>query len=77
MLDLPREERVPANRLRKGEHGVWQRHDWEHAISDDADFAQHADYIHFDPFKHGLVARVRDWPFSPSHPMVRLGVYPT
>jgi hypothetical protein len=29
-----------------------------------------------NPVKHGLVARVRDWPFSSFHRMVRLGVYP-
>jgi putative transposase len=73
---LPREERVSASRLRKGERGVWQRRYWEHTIRDEADFAQHADYIHFNPVKHGLVTRVRDWPFSSFHRMVRLGVYP-
>jgi putative transposase len=73
---LPREELVSASRLRKGERGVWQRRYWEHTIRDEADFARHADYIHFNPVKHGLVARVRDWAFSSFHRMVRLGVYP-
>jgi putative transposase len=39
-------------------------------------FAQHADYIHFNPVKHGHVSRVRDWPYSSFHRMVRFGVYP-
>jgi putative transposase len=34
------------------------------------------DYIHFNPVKHGHVSRVRDWPYSSFHRMVRFGVYP-
>jgi putative transposase len=34
------------------------------------------DYIHINPVKHGLVPRVRDWPYSSFHRMVKLGVYP-
>ena len=33
-------------------------------------------YIHFNPVKHGLVARVRDWPYSSFHHYVRRGVLP-
>jgi Resolvase, N terminal domain len=35
-----------------------------------------ADYIHFNPVKHGHVSRVRDWPYSSFHRMVQAGVYP-
>jgi putative transposase len=45
-------------------------------LRDEDDLARHADYIHFNPVKHSLVDRVRDWPFSSFHRMVRLGVYP-
>ena len=31
---------------------------------------------HTNPVKHGLVPRVRDWPHSSFHRMVKLGVYP-
>ena len=37
---------------------------------------RHADYIHINPVKHRLVARVSDWPYSSFHRMVKLGVYP-
>jgi putative transposase len=30
-------------------------------LRDEEDFARHADYIHFNPVKHGHVSRVRDW----------------
>ena len=74
---LPLCEQVSASRQRKRERGVWQRRYWEHTIRDDDDFARHADYIHFNPVKHGYVQRAQDWPFSSFHRMVRLGFYPT
>jgi putative transposase len=62
--------------MRKRERGIWQRRYWEHTLRDEDDFAQHVDYIHFNPVKHGHVERVRAWPFSSFHRMVRLGLYP-
>jgi len=73
---LPKGERISPSRLRKGERGIWQRRYWEHTLRDAGDYSRHADYIHFNPVKHGLVTRVRDWPYSSFHRMVRLGAYP-
>jgi putative transposase len=73
---LPRGEPVSASRAEKQERGIWQRRYWEHTLRDEADFARHVDYIHFNPVKHGYVSRVRDWPHSTFHRMVRLGLYP-
>ena len=56
------------------EKGVWQRRYWEHAIRDDADLARHVDYIHFNPVKHGHVARVVDWQYSSFHRFVERGL---
>jgi putative transposase len=69
-------ERISLSRARKGERGVWQRRYWEHTLRDEADFARHVDYIHFNPVKHGHVRQVCDWPHSSFHRMVRLGIYP-
>ena len=66
-------ERTPS-KAAKRERGLWQRRYWEHVIRDDADLARHADYIHFNPVKHGLVSRVCDWPHSSFHRYVRRGV---
>jgi REP-associated tyrosine transposase len=63
-------------RNRKGEHALWQRRFWEHTIRDDGDFTRHVDYIHINPVKHGLVARVKDWPYSSFHRYVRQGLLP-
>jgi putative transposase len=73
---LPARERISQSRLRKGERGIWQRRYWEHTLHDERDFARHVDYIHFNPVKHKLVTKVKDWPHSSFHRMVRLGVYP-
>jgi len=64
------------SKLKKREKGIWQRRYWEHAIRDDADFERHVDYIHFNPVRHGLVARVRDWSFSSFHRYVKQGRLP-
>ena len=67
---------VPVARHRNGELALWQRRFWEHTIRDEADLARHVDYIHFNPVKHGLVRRVRDWPYSSFHDYVRRGLLP-
>jgi putative transposase len=64
------------SRRSNGEPAVWQRRFWEHTIRDEKDFERHVDYIHFNPVKHGLVARTRDWPHSSFHRYVRQGLLP-
>jgi REP element-mobilizing transposase RayT len=58
----------------KREKGIWQRRYWGHAIRDDADLERHVDYVHFNPVKHGHVARVLDWPHSSFHRFVERGL---
>lgn len=65
-----------TSKLRKREKGIWQRRYWEHAIRDDADLERHVAYTHYNPVKHGLVARVRDWSFSSFHRYVEQGTLP-
>ena len=73
---LPATEPISPSRGRKAERGIWQRRYWEHALRNDEDFTRHVDYIHLNPMKHGHAARVRDWPYSSFHRMVRLGILP-
>ena len=35
------------------------------------------EYLHYNPVKHGLVAKVAEWPHSTFHRYVRQGVYKT
>ena len=64
-----------TSRIRKGEAAIWQRRFRDHAIRDEKDFARHVDYIHFNPVKHGLVSRPKDWPWSSFNRYVKLGWY--
>jgi len=50
---------------------------WEHLIRDERDFAQHCDYIHHNPVRHGLCDNLRDWQFSSIHRFIAQGIYPT
>lgn len=73
---LPKQERVSAVRKTNNEPGIWQRRFWEHLIRDEADYARHVEYCYINPVKHGLVTRVRDWPYSSFHRDARRGIFP-
>jgi len=68
---------LPVERNAKGEAAIWQRRFWEHTIRDAADLATHCDYIHYNPVRHGLVARPAEWPHSTIHRFIASGIYPT
>jgi len=62
-----------ASRRAHGERGVWHRRFWEHTVDDEEDLKNCVDYVHWNPKKHGLVTRVRDWRLSSFHRHVELG----
>ena len=66
-----------VGKLHKREAGVWQRRFWEHALRSEDDLRRHADYLHYNPAKHGLVEYVADWPWSSFHRWVKQGLYPS
>ncbi len=49
-----RADLINDSKKKHRESSIWQRRFWEHQIRDEEDFAQHFDYIHFNPVKHGL-----------------------
>ncbi len=69
------ESGISRSRRLKREALVWQRRFWEHTIRDQEDFRRHFDYVHFNPVKHGLVKKVKDWPWSTFHKHVSCGIY--
>lgn len=71
---IERHEAIQISRSKKNERGIWQRRFWEHQIMDDSDLAQHVDYVHINPVKHGYVTRASDWPYSSIHRNIRLGI---
>ena len=60
---------------KKHERAVWQRRFYEHIVRDETDLERCVDYIHWNPLKHQLVARVQDYAWSSFHRFVRLGHY--
>ena len=69
-------ESISPSRDKRRERGLWQRRFWAHWITDQEDFNRHADYIHWNPVKHGHVEQVANWPYSSFHKFVRAGIYP-
>ena len=53
---------------------AWQSRFWEHTIRDECDLANHIDYIHINPVKHGHVSRAADWPHSSIHRFIADGI---
>lgn len=72
----PNDEARSSVMTRRGERGIWQRRYWEHTIRDDSDYATHMDYTHFNPVKHGFIARPAEWPCSSFSRCVSRGLYP-
>jgi putative transposase len=66
---------VSSSRKSKKERGIWQRRFWEHTIENEADLERCVDYTHWNPRKHGLIARVRDWQWSTFFQFVEKGDY--
>ncbi len=54
----------------------WQNRFWAHLITDERDFENHMNYIHYNPVKHGLVERARNWPWTSLHRLQTEGIYP-
>jgi putative transposase len=66
---------VTESQAANGERGIWQPRFWEPTVEDELDLERCVDYTHWNPRKHNLVARVRDWPWSSFHRFVAAGQY--
>jgi putative transposase len=66
---------VSRNRRRHQERGMWQPRFWEHVVRDEDDLKRCTDYVHWNPVKHGLVERVRDYEWSSFSRFVELWEY--
>ena len=65
-----------AKEFSRSRRGVWQPRFIEHTIRDEQDLLQHADYIHYNPVKHGYAKSPKDWPWSSFRRYVISGDYP-
>ena len=59
-----REGRMSDSRHKHRERAVWPRRFWEHTVRDENELKRCVDYSHWNPVKHELVPRVRDWAWS-------------
>ena len=69
------EHRVSDGYRRQRRRGIWQPRFIEHTIRDEEDLLHHADYIHYNPVKHGYLRAPRDWPWSSFRRYVAAGDY--
>jgi putative transposase len=63
------------SRTKHRQRGVWHKRYWEHTIADEDDLKRCVDYIHWNPRKHNLVQRIRDWKWSSFHRFVQASEY--
>lgn len=68
-------QELSRSKVGRNERGIWQRRFFEHQIRNEIDFINHMNYLHYNPVKHGLVAQVKDWPYSSFHRYVDRGDY--
>lgn len=61
--------------LNKREKGVFQRRFFEHTITTQEELNNHADYIHYNPVKHGYINKVQNWLFSSFHKFAKANFY--
>ena len=54
---------------------IWQSRFWEHAITDEEDYRQHVEYIHYNPVEHGYVRTPSEWPYSSFMRFVKKGTH--
>ncbi len=71
-----RAEWLTPSKRKHRESTLWQRRYWEHQLRTEADYAQHVDYIHHNPVKHGLCSLPQEWPYSTFHRYADAGIYP-
>jgi putative transposase len=69
------EQLVSQSRQEGRRRGVWQRRFWEHLINDAAELEVYADYVHFNPVKHGYADSPGTWRWTTFHRWVERGAY--
>jgi len=63
------------SRYTKGYKSIWQKRFYEHTIRNERDYQVRLDYIHYNPIKHNLVKKAKDWEYSTFSKFVDRGDY--
>jgi len=67
--------KIDSPKNHRDEKYIWQRRFWEHLITDNNDWKNHMDYIHYNPVKHGYTNQPNNWKFSSFLNAVNKGWY--
>ncbi len=67
---------ISGSRKKRKERNLWQRRFWEHLIRNEVDFANHCDYIHYNPVRHKLCESPQQWAYSSIHRFMKQNIYP-
>ena len=70
-----RQTKLSAAKKKRRERSIWQRRFWEHSLQSEKDLANHLDYIHYNPVKHGYCHSPSQWPYSSFHKYLANGAY--
>ena len=75
MIKIDIKKTLSQSKIKKRESGVWHRRYYEHTIRNEDDLFFHLNYIHFNPVKHKLVKKVKDWRYSSFFKFVNMKWY--
>ncbi|SSY70394.1 Transposase and inactivated derivatives [Alysiella crassa] len=70
-----RDDDLSLSKVLRNEKGIFQRRFYEHLIRNEQDLYNHLNYMHFNPVKHNLVEKTKDWQYSTFHRYVKNGFY--
>lgn len=54
----------------------WQKRFWAHALTDENDYKNHMNYIHYNPVKHKVAKSPEEWRWTSLHRYQKAGLYP-
>jgi putative transposase len=64
-----------TNDSKENRSPFWQKRFWAHLITDEKDYEDHLNYIHFNPVKHGLVKNAIDRSWTSLPKFITAGKY--
>jgi len=69
------QDSLSDNQTTRGERGVFEHKFSEYPVENKKDLINQVNYIYYNPVKHGLVKKVKDWQYSSFNRLVEQGQY--
>jgi len=64
-----------VSKIKKYGSGVRHRRFYEKTITTQTELNYITDYVHYNPVKHGLIERAKDWEYSSFKKLAKNGFY--